>query len=215
MSSPEDLIAEYALRHSSAEDDILYGLSRETHLRTVYPRMLSGALQGRLLEMISHMLKPMKILEIGTFTGYSGICLTRGLAEGGILHTIDINEETTLIARKYFNLAGLSEKIVVHTGNALDIIPTLDEQFDLAFIDGDKEQYVPYYNAVFEKLKTGGFILADNVLWGGKVVNVSNYADKETKGILDFNTFVLQDDRIEKLLIPLRDGLFLIRKLSA
>ena len=214
MPIQDDSILAYALQHSSAEDEVLLSLSRETNLRTVYPNMLSGHLQGKLLEMISHLLKPARILEIGTFTGYSGICLARGLADNGILHTIDINDETTAIARKYFDLAGVTDKIRIHTGKALEIIPTLGDVFDLVFIDADKAQYINYYNAVFDKLRTGGFILADNVLWGGKVLESSKYNDRETRGILDFNKFISEDKRIEKLLIPLRDGMFLIRKLA-
>ena len=214
MALPDNPYIAYAIQHSTAEDDILSGLNRETHLTTVYPNMLSGPLQGKFLEMISRMLKPRRILEIGTFTGYSGICLARGLANDGILHTIDINDETMVTARRYFKLAGLEKKVVLHTGNALEVIPALDEVFDLAFIDGDKELYIPYYHAVFDKLKTGGFIIADNVLWGGKVLQGLKNSDKETRGILEFNKFVAEDIRIEKLLIPLRDGLFLIRKIT-
>jgi predicted O-methyltransferase YrrM len=160
------------------------------------------------------MIRPATILEIGTFTGYSGICLARGLAEGGVLHTIDINDENMEMARKYFSLAGLADRIIPHTGDARDIIPRIGDSFDLVFIDGDKEQYLSYYHAVFQKLNTGGFILADNVLWGGKVLHDAKYPDKETQGILEFNTFVTQDARVEKLLIPIRDGLFLLRKVS-
>jgi predicted O-methyltransferase YrrM len=214
MSFPDDPIIEYAIQHSTAEDEVLANLSRETHLHTVYPNMLSGPLQGRLLEMISCLLRPLRILEIGTFTGYSGICLARGLANGGFLHTIDINDETSSIARRYFNLAGVAGNIVMHTGYALDIIPGLNEVFDLIFIDADKEQYVSYYQAAFPKLKTGGFMLADNVLWGGKVLQAIKHPDKETKGILDFNQYVSGDVRVDKVLIPLRDGLYLIRKLT-
>jgi caffeoyl-CoA O-methyltransferase len=211
---PDDPVYEYALRHSSPEDDILTGLYRETYLQTVYPNMIAGPVQGKLLEMISKMLKPARILEIGTFTGYSGICLARGLAEGGILHTIDVNDETMDMAKRYFGLAGLADRIITHTGDALSVIPKIEESFDLVFIDADKEQYLQYYYAVFGKLKAGGYILADNVLWGGKVLHGAKSADKETRGIIEFNTFVSQDTRIEKLLIPLRDGLFLMRKLS-
>jgi len=203
---------EYAIRYTSPEDDILAGLNRETNLRTVYPQMLSGHMQGKLLEMISRMVKPERILEIGTFTGYSGICMARGLSEGGILHTIDRNDETTEIARKYFRMAGLSERVVFHAGNAMDVISTLNETFDLIFIDANKEQYVTYYNAVFNKWRTGGILLADNVLWGGKVLHSKINEDKETQGIVEFNNFILKDERVDKLLIPLRDGLFLIRK---
>jgi caffeoyl-CoA O-methyltransferase len=214
MSATDDAIFEYARQHSSPEDKVLAELNRETHLRTVYPNMLSGHLQGRFLEMISRLLAPQRILEIGTFTGYSAICMARGLGEGGLLHTIDINDETMVIARKYVHLASLDGKIILHTGNALDIISNLTETFDLVFIDADKPQYISYYNAAFEKLRVGGIILADNVLWGGKVLNENKFPDRETKGILDFNTFVSEDSRVEKVMIPLRDGLLMIRKVS-
>jgi len=211
--TPDDPVNEYALRHSSPEDDILTGLYRETYLQTVYPNMISGPMQGKLLEMISKMIKPARILEIGTFTGYSAICLARGLAKDGILHTIDINDETRDMAIRYFALAGLADRIITHTGDAVSVIPMIDESFDLVFIDADKEQYIKYYHTVFGKLRTGGYILADNVLWGGKVLHEVKYADKETRGIHEFNIFVSRDNRVEKLLIPVRDGLFLIRKL--
>jgi caffeoyl-CoA O-methyltransferase len=214
MSATDDAIFEYARQHSSPEDEVLAALNRETHLRTVYPNMLSGHLQGRFLEMISHLLAPRRILEIGTFTGYSAICMARGLAEGGLLHTIDMNDETMVIARKFIHLASLDDKIILHTGNAMEIIPDLREVFDLIFIDADKPQYVSYYNAVFDKLRVGGIILADNVLWDGKVLNENKYPDRETKGILNFNKFVSEDVRVEKVMIPLRDGLLMIRKVS-
>jgi len=214
MSATDDAIFEYARQHSSPEDEVLAALNRETHLRTVYPNMLSGHLQGRFLEMISHLLAPRRILEIGTFTGYSAICMARGLAEGGLLHTIDMNDETMVIARKFIHLASLDDKIILHTGNAMEIIPDLREIFDLIFIDADKPQYVSYYNAVFDKLRVGGIILADNVLWDGKVLNENKYPDRETKGILNFNKFVSEDVRVEKVMIPLRDGLLMIRKVS-
>jgi caffeoyl-CoA O-methyltransferase len=214
MSATDDAIFEYARQHSSSEDEVLAALNRETHLRTVYPNMLSGHLQGKFLEMISHLLAPRRILEIGTFTGYSAICMARGLAEGGLLHTIDINDETMVIARKYIHLASLDDKIILHTGNALDIISNLGEIFDLVFVDADKPQYISYYKAVFDKVRVGGVILADNVLWGGKVLNENKFPDRETKGILDFNTFVSEDPRVEKVMIPLRDGLLMIRKVS-
>jgi caffeoyl-CoA O-methyltransferase len=193
----------------SAIDDAIY-----EYLRTVYPNMLSGHLQGRFLEMVSHLLAPRRILEIGTFTGYSAICMARGLAQGGLLHTIDINDETMVIAKKYIHLAALEDKIILHTGNAMDIISNLPEIFDLVFIDADKPKYISYYNAVFDKLRVGGLILADNVFWGGKVLNENKYPDRETKGILDFNIFVSEDVRVEKVMVPLRDGLFMIRKVS-
>jgi caffeoyl-CoA O-methyltransferase len=201
MSAIDDAIYEYARQHSSPEDEVLAALNRETHLRTVYPNMLSGHLQGRFLEMVSHLLAPRRILEIG-------------LAQGGLLHTIDINDETMVIAKKYIHLAALEDKIILHTGNAMDIISNLPEIFDLVFIDADKPKYISYYNAVFDKLRVGGLILADNVFWGGKVLNENKYPDRETKGILDFNIFVSEDVRVEKVMVPLRDGLFMIRKVS-
>jgi caffeoyl-CoA O-methyltransferase len=214
MSTTDDALYEYARQNSSAEDEVLAALNRETHLRTVYPNMLSGQLQGRFLEMICQLLAPHRILEIGTFTGYSAICMARGLAEDGLLHTIDINDETMVIAKKYIHLAALDKKIILHTGNALDIIRDLQEIYDLVFIDADKPRYVSYYKAVFDKLRVGGVILADNVFWGGKVLDENKFPDRETKGILDFNKFVSEDVRVEKVMIPLRDGLFMIRKVS-
>jgi predicted O-methyltransferase YrrM len=214
MSTTDDALFEYARQYSSAEDEVLAALNRETHLRTVYPNMLSGHLQGRFLEMISRLLAPRRILEIGTFTGYSAICMARGLTNDGLLHTIDINDETMEIAKKYIHLAGLDKKIILHTGNALDIITGLQEVYDLVFIDADKAGYISYYNAVFDNLRIGGVILADNVFWGGKVLEENKYPDRETKGILDFNTFVSEDEHVEKVMIPLRDGLLMIRKVS-
>jgi len=211
MNNLHDRLADYALQHTSPEDPVLVALTRETHLRTVYPNMLSGPLQGKLIEMISRMICPKRILEIGTFTGYSAICLTRGSPEG-ILHTVEISDETLVMARKYFEMAGVSDRIRIYTGDAREIISSMDDLFDLVFIDGDKEQYLDYYHAVFNKVAPGGMILADNVLWGGKVVNPEKFNEKETRGILEFNTFVAADDRIEKLLLPIRDGLYMLYK---
>ncbi|MBN1790320.1 MAG: O-methyltransferase [Bacteroidales bacterium] len=214
MTDNFSLITEYALRHSTAEDSVLNRLYRETNLKTVYPHMLSGHLQGKLLEMISHMIRPDRVLEIGTFTGYSAICLARGLSENGLLHTIDINDELTEMALKYFGQAGLTEKIIVHTGDAREIIPGLRENFDLVFIDGDKEQYLEYYQQSMKTIKTGGFIIADNVLWGGKVLPGYAGRDKETAGIAEFNRFIADDPRVEKILLPFRDGWFILRKIA-
>jgi caffeoyl-CoA O-methyltransferase len=214
MPEDSDLINEYARQHTTPEDDIIRNLSRETHLKTIYPRMLSGHLKGKFLEMISRMIRPSRILEIGTFTGYSAICLARGLADEGLLHTIDINDELTEMAVKYFALAGMSDKIVIHTGDARKIIPAINEFFDLVFIDGDKSQYMQYYEQVMKKLKTGGFIMADNVLWNGKVLPGYKGNDKETKGIRSFNDGVADDNRIEKLMLPFHDGIFILRKLQ-
>lgn len=207
-------IMEYAIRHTSSEDEVLSRLYRETNLKTVYPHMLSGHMQGKLLKMISHMIRPGRILEIGTFTGYSAICLASGLSENGLLHTIDINDEITEMALKYFMQAGLSEKIIMHIGDAREIIPGLSDNFDLAFIDGDKEQYLDYYQQIMKKLKTGGFIIADNVLWGGKVLPGYAGRDKEANGISEFNRFVAQDPRVEKILLTFRDGWFILRKIE-
>jgi len=208
-----DLLNDYAARHSTPEDAILLQLNRETNLSTVYPNMCSGSQQGKLLEMLSRMIIPARIMEIGTFTGYSAICMARGLAPGGLLHTMDLNDETSAIAAKYFKLAGMTDRIIFHLGDARSVIPKLHESFDLVFIDGDKKQYLDYYHLVMPTLKSGGFILADNVLWGGKILYPVKSHDKETQGIIDFNTFVSEDVRVEKLLLPLRDGLFMLQKI--
>lgn len=212
MAEPFSQIMAYALEHTSDEDAILSRLTRETNLKTVYPNMLSGHLQGKLLELFSYMIKPERILEIGTFTGYSAICMARGLTANGILHTIDINDELAEMALKYFKQAGLYDKIRLHTGDARVIIPKLDEVFDLVFIDGDKAQYLEYYELVIKKLKTGGFIIADNVLWNGKVLPGYRGSDKETNGIRNFNEAVTADSRVDKMLLPFRDGLYIMRK---
>jgi len=202
---------EYAREHTTPEPSILAKLNRETQLSQVYPRMLSGHLQGTLLRMISHMLKPLRVLEIGTFTGYSAICLASGLQESGILHTIEVNPEQEDIIRRFIAEAGFKEKIILHIGEALKVIPELDEKWDLIFIDADKNNYLKYYKMVFEKVRIGGFILADNAFWGGKVLD-ENTTDKETLGILEFNEFIQKDERVENILCPIRDGLMIIRK---
>lgn len=206
---PDD-IADYIEAHTSQESDLLKKINRETHAKVMMPRMLSGQLQGRYLSMISHLLKPKNILEIGTYTGYSAICLAEGLAEDGKLTTLDINEELETRVRDYFQQAGLSEKIDYRIGNALTIIPTIDQQFDLVFIDADKENYSKYYDLVFDKVKVGGVILADNVLWSGKITKPK--PDKDTRALLQFNAKVTNDTRVENVLLPLRDGIMMIRK---
>ncbi len=206
----KDEFQQYAEEHTKPESKLLSGLNRETHLKTIYPRMLSGHYQGKFLEMISHMLNPFSILEIGTFTGYSAICLAQGLKEGGCIHTIDVNQEMEHIFNKYFEEAGLGNKIITHFGKALEIIPVLNESFDLVFIDADKENYLNYYQLVFNKVKTGGYILADNAFWSGQVMKKEK--DKETAGIAAFNNFVQQDERVENVLLTIRDGLMMIRK---
>ena len=212
MSDSDFNIEEYILNHSNEEDPILAELNRETNLKILRPRMLSGHLQGKILEMISKMINPEKILELGTFTGYSAICLAKGLKENGILHTIEINDELEDLIRKYFTKAKIVNKVKLHFGDARNIISEINEQFDLVFIDADKREYLEYYNIVFDYVKPDGFILADNVLWGGKVIELESPDDEYTKGIFEFNEFIKNDDRVEKVILPLRDGLMMIRK---
>jgi caffeoyl-CoA O-methyltransferase len=203
----------YAEAHTSPESDVLYQLNRETNLKVMQPRMLSGHLQGKILEMISCMLQPSQVLEIGTYTGYSAIALCKGLQEKGLLHTIEINPEHENMAATYFNRAGLNHIIKQYIGDALTIIPSIDQIFDLVFIDADKENYIAYFEMVLPKTRKGGFIIADNVLWSGKVFSEPQANDTETRGIIDFNNAIQQDNRVEKLLLPVRDGLMIMRKL--
>lgn len=206
-------INQYAEDHTSPENSVLQGLNRETYANVLMPRMLSGHIQGRILAMISKMLRPRRILEIGTYTGYSALCFAEGLTEDGVLHTIDINEELETMVRGYIAKAGMENKIQFHIGNALEIIPSLDETFDLVFLDADKENYARYYDLVIDKLSTGGIIVADNVLWSGKVLDEKELAkDVETKALDEFNKKVLADPRVENVLMPVRDGLNVIRK---
>ncbi|MBN1157900.1 MAG: O-methyltransferase [Bacteroidales bacterium] len=207
-------ISGYILDHTTSEDPVLHELYRETNLKAVYPRMVSGHPQGKLIEMLSCMIRPFKILEIGTFTGYSAICLARGLRREGMLHTIEINDELGEMALRYFSKAGLQDRIILHNGDALKIIPALEDMFDMVFIDGNKQQYVQYYQLVFPKVVPGGYILADNVLWDGKVVQEPETMDKETRGIAVFNDFVYQDERVEQVILPIRDGLTIVKKLN-
>jgi len=206
-------IESYCEAHTSAESDLLYRLNRETHLKSLRPRMLSGQLQGRFLSMISKMIKPVNILEIGTFTGYSALCLVEGLQPNGTLDTIEMEEELEEIITKYFNLSIHKEKLHLHIGNALGIIPTLQKNWDLVFIDAEKKEYLQYYEMVLPNVKKGGFILADNVLWSGKVTESVAENDAETKAIMEFNDFVQNDLRVENLLLPMRDGILLIEKI--
>jgi caffeoyl-CoA O-methyltransferase len=205
-------ISEYADRHTSAESEALQKLNRETNAKVAVPRMLSGHLQGRMLSMLSHMIQPKRILEIGTYTGYSAICLAEGLKEGGILHTIDVNDELEEIIRRYFKMAGAENKIQLHIGDAMQIITTLNEVFDLVFIDADKINYSNYYDMIFDKVRTGGYILADNVLWSGKVIEDESQMDADTKAIAAFNAKVQKDTNVEHVLLPVRDGVMVVRK---
>lgn len=205
-------IEEYALNHTKAESDLLKKINRETHAKIMMPRMLSGHLQGRFLSMISHMVKPDYILEIGTYTGYSALCLAEGLNEKGKIITIDINEELEKFVRNFFEQSDYKNKIDYRIGNALDIIPTIENQLDMVFIDADKENYSAYYDLVFEKVRNGGYIIADNVLWSGKVLIDDNKLDKDTKAIKAFNDKIQNDSRVENILLPVRDGLMICRK---
>lgn len=200
----------YAEEHTSPESPLLKRISRDTHAHVMMPRMLSGHLQGRVLAMISQMIRPSCILEIGTYTGYSAICLAEGLAKNGKLITIDKNEELEERVRGYFAEAGLSSQVEYIIGNAVEVVPTLSQPFDLVFIDADKVNYAMYYDLVIDQLTAGGYILADNVLWSGKVL--SDKPDKDTRAIIEFNRKVQQDNRVENVLLPIRDGIALIRK---
>ncbi|ALI98268.1 O-methyltransferase [Rufibacter tibetensis] len=203
----------YAEAHTSPETPLLHRLNRETHLNVMKPRMLSGHLQGRTLAMFSQMLRPRRILEIGTYTGYSALCLAEGLTEDGVLHTIDVNDELEDMVRSYIAEAGLEQKIQLHIGQAADVITTLDEQWDLVFIDADKKSNGLYYDMVLDKMRPGGFILTDNVLWSGKVIEKFRpKLDKNTELVLDFNRKVHEDPRVENLLLPIRDGILVARK---
>ncbi len=201
----------YCEDHTSLPMPELDELERETYLHTLSPQMLSGKLQGQFLSMISMLKRPEAALEIGTFTGYAAICLAKGLAPNGILHTIEINPEVGHISRKYFKKTGLEHKIRQHTGDAKEIIPQIDAKFDLVFIDAAKFDYAHHYDLVFDKVNPGGLILADNVLWGGKVI--SKATDPDTLGIIDFNRKVHEDERVETLMLPIRDGILIARKL--
>lgn len=204
-------IEKYALKHTDLEAEYLSELQRQTHLKVLMPRMLSGHLQGRFLAMFSKLLQPKNVLEIGTYTGYSALCLAEGLAPDGQLVTIDINEELEDFVKKFFEKAKMQEKIKMLVGNALEIIPNLTNSWDLVFIDADKINYQKYYELVLPQVKKGGWIIADNVLWSGKVAD-EKVQDKDTQAIRAFNEFVQQDARVNNLLLPLRDGLLIMQK---
>lgn len=205
-------IENYALAHTTEEPKLLAELNRETWANVMIPRMLSGHLQGRVLSMFSKLVSPENILEIGTYTGYSALCLAEGLKPNGTLHTLDINEEYTAVAKRYFNKSDYGKNIEQHIGNALDVIPTLDCNFQLVFIDADKENYANYFDAIIDKMDIGGLIIADNVLWSGKVTN--EQMDEETRALDSYNKKMLADDRVETVLFPVRDGLMISRKVK-
>jgi predicted O-methyltransferase YrrM len=207
-------IDNYACQHTQEESTVLAKLNRETWAKVLIPRMLSGHLQGRALSMFSKMIRPKTILEIGTYTGYSAICLSEGMQDKGKLYTIDINEELKSMSSTYFKKAGIDDKVVQYVGNALEIIPTISDNFDLVFIDADKENYSKYFDIVIDKMPVGGFIIADNVLWSGKVVEEVNDKDQETKALKAFNTKIQNNERVENILMPIRDGLMICQKIK-
>ena len=202
----------YVEAHTSPEDALLYRLNRNTRAHVMAPRMLSGHLQGRLLAMLSHLIRPRRILEIGTYTGYSALCLAEGLTDDGRLITIDHNEELEGFARSYWQQSPLNDKIDLRIGPAADVIPTLDDVFDLVFIDADKRNNALYYRLIFDQLRPGGFVLVDNMLWSGKVIEPVKPADEDTRAVLAFNQLIQEDPRVENVLLPVRDGMMMIRK---
>ena len=202
----------YILSHIDSEPDLLKKLCRDTYVNVLRPRMLSGHLQGRILKMFCRMICPEKVLELGTFTGYSALCIAEGLPENGVVYTIDNNEELEEFVRNYFEQSPYKNKIRQFTGDALETIKSLNETFDLVFIDADKREYLDYYEAIFDNVNPGGFIIADNTLWDGKIFETIDPNDKQTIEIMRFNDFIAKDTRIEKVIVPLRDGLTMIRK---
>ena len=198
---------DYVVKHSEDEPALLKALTRETYQKILQPRMLSGHYQGRVLSVLSKLIRPKVILELGTFTGYSALCLAEGLDKNGIIHTIDINEELVDFQRSYFDKSDYSSQIIQHLGSAIDIIPTLDTSFDLVFMDADKPNYINYFHQIIDKLNPGGVILSDNVLWSGKVIEELNPSDVSTKIVLEYNALLKDDPRLETVLLPIRDGL--------
>ena len=210
MDFISDKLADYLNKNSEKEPEILSQLSKETHQKILQPRMLSGHIQGRFLSFISKIKSPDKILEIGTYTGYSTICLAEGLSKNGRIDTIDKNEELIKIQNKYFKKGGFRNNIVQHTGNALDILKSLNEKYDIIFIDADKENYINYFNQVSNKLSKNGIIISDNVLWSGKVLD-SHQKDEETSTLVEFNKIVNHDKRFKSIILPIRDGISISR----
>lgn len=202
----------YILSHIDEEGDLLAALNRDANVNLLRPRMLSGHLQGRILKMFCRMLRPRRVLEIGTYTAYATLCMAEGMEEGALIHTIEINDEMEDFIQKYLSRSPHRDKVRLHLGDAMEIIPRLEETFDMVFIDADKRLYSDYYDLVFPKVRQGGIILADNTLWDGKVVEEVHASDKQTKGIMSFNDKIKRDDRVEKVILPLRDGLTLIWK---
>ncbi len=206
-------LEEYCEAHSTPESDLLYRLNRETNLKCIKPRMISGHLQGRLLSFISQMMRPKRILEIGTYTGYATLCLAEGLSDDGRIDTIEVDEELEEMIRRYFSQSAYNEKITLHIGGALQVLKQLDATWDLVFMDAEKDDYIAYYELVLPRLRQGGIILADNVLWSGKVIQEVKTGDKETRALMKFNDYILEDKRVKNFLLPFRDGIMVIEKL--
>lgn len=213
MEFIEENLDKYVCDHTAAENDLLKKINRETHLEVLQPRMLSGHFQGRVLSMLSKMMRPERILEIGTYTGYSALCLAEGLTKSGKLYTIDVNEELESRVRGYFEQSDYSKQIDYIIGDAMHVIPSMNEKWDLVFIDADKMNYINYYNLIFSQVKIGGYIIADNVLWSGKVADETKN-DKDTQLLRSFNDLVSNDERVEEVLLPIRDGLMIARKIN-
>ena len=205
-------IDDYVVEHSAKEPQLLQQLNRETNQKVLQPRMLSGHYQGRLLSLLSKLINPQNILEIGTYTGYSALCLAEGMRSDGVLHTIDINEELVDLQKRYFDASPWKNQIVPHLGDATEIIPTLKVDFDLIFIDADKPNYPVYFQQIMQKLRPGGVILSDNVLWSGKVVEPVKGDDESTKALLEYNRMLAEDERLETVMLPVRDGLTISRR---
>ena len=214
MNYINEHLEDYIIKHSQQEPRILKDLNRETNLKVLQPRMISGAHQGRLLSIISKIISPTKILEIGTFTGYSTLCLSEGLTKDGRIHTVDINEELYDLQRKYFKKSPFNDNIIQHLGNALEVIPTVDNNFDLIFLDADKNNYPEYLDVLISKLKIGGVLLSDNVLWDGKVLNPISEKDISTKAIVKYNKLLSQREDMDNVILPIRDGLTISRKIK-
>lgn len=212
MEFISEQLDEYVCNHTEKEPDLLMKLNRETNLNVLRPRMLSGHFQGRVLSMISHMIKPKDILEIGTYTGYSALCLAEGLVPGGHLLTIDKNEELEDLVNSYFSQSSYKDQLKCLIGDAMEIIPSLKREFDLVFIDADKANYANYYDLVFDKVRPGGYMLIDNVLWSGKVIEPIEAGDEDTQVLVELNKRIHEDNRVQEVLLPIRDGLLLIRK---
>ena len=212
MEFIDQKLDDYVCLHTTEENDLLKELNRQTHLKILQPRMLSGHFQGRFLSMISKMIQPTSILEIGTYTGYSALCLAEGLKQDGKLLTLDKNPELEDFVRNFLEKSAYSENIEFVIADAMKYIPTIKQSFDLVFIDADKGNYLNYYKLVIEMIPSGGYILADNVLWSGKVIDEKSVNDKDTKAIMEFNQYVMNDIRVENVLLPIRDGLLLMRK---